>query len=363
VELRAWGASHGRSAQQTITGLVWLVFALTSCGKNQSALDQAATIAAATIAAINTTIAPTSTAIPTATLEPTPTSTPPPTATPLAGGGRIAFISNRYGQQDLFTIRPDRSDLNRLTETSSDEWGPSWSPDGSQLAYAYYNLLQPIETGVYLINSGGSASYQLVGKGWGPSWSPDGQRLIFGFNPCRGSYCLHEEMTGSDLRLISAEGGSALAITGNRLDHSNPDWSPDGKQITYEVLLGSWPVWNIEIYLTDEASSDEVRFTTFAGDDVHPAWSPDGQRLAFSSSGSGNHEIQVINLDGTGLTRLTEHIATDWQPTWSPDGRWIAFASDRSGNFDLYLLELESGQLVQLTDDPGDEAEPDWSSS
>ena len=343
-----------------LVSLAIIPLATVGCVSALRVEDLTATIVAGTAAAATPTQPP-PTATPTAS--PTSTATQTATATPTshAGGGRIAFISNRYGQQDLFTIRPDRSDLNRLTETSADEWGPSWSPDGNQLAYVYFNTYHPIETGVYLIHSNGSGSYQLVGPGWGPSWSPDGQRLVFSFQPCGSGYCPREEMRRSDLRLISAEGGSALAITGDSIDHRNPDWSPNGNQIAYEVTLGAWPVWNIEIYLTTETGGGEVRLTNVAGDDQYPAWSPDGQRIAFSSSSGGNYEIQVMNLDGTGISRLTENIATDWQPTWSPDGRWIAFASDRSGNFDLYLLELESGQIVQLTDDPGDEAEPDWS--
>jgi TolB protein len=49
-----------------------------------------------------------------------------------------------------------------------------------------------------------------------------------------------------------------------------------------------------------------------------PSWSPDGQRIAFSSERDGNLEIYVINIDGSGLTRLTDHPGDDSSPAWSP---------------------------------------------
>lgn len=82
--------------------------------------------------------------------------------------------------------------------------------------------------------------------------------------------------------------------------------------------------------------------------------------IAFVSERDGNSEIYLINMDGTGLTRMTDHPAHDADPAWSPDGERIAFASSRAGNSDIYLMDADGSNLVRLTES-GSSSEPSWS--
>ena len=89
--------------------------------------------------------------------------------------------------------------------------------------------------------------------------------------------------------------------------------------------------------------------------DVAP--SPDGLRLAFTlawypeGSPTLDGDIYVVNLDGTGLTRLTTAEEMDDQPAWSPDGMRIAFRSMRSGNWDIWVMAANgTGQVNLMTD-------------
>jgi len=71
-----------------------------------------------------------------------------------------------------------------------------------------------------------------------------------------------------------------------------------------------------------------------------PSRSADGSlaaRIAFVSDRSGNHEIYLMNADGTDVRRLTDDPAFDSAPSWSPDGAAISFPSDRDGNLEIYL--------------------------
>ncbi|MFP6642604.1 MAG: protein kinase, partial [Candidatus Latescibacterota bacterium] len=67
--------------------------------------------------------------------------------------------------------------------------------------------------------------------------------------------------------------------------------------------------------------------------------SPDGSKIAFVSDRDGNHEIYVMDSDGSNQTRLTSNYASDYDPSWSPDGSKIAFGSDRDGFGDIYVMD------------------------
>lgn len=73
---------------------------------------------------------------------------------------------------------------------------------------------------------------------------------------------------------------------------------------------------------------DELGGTLYENsNDFEPAWSPDGKKIAFSSNRDGALEIYVVNVDGTGRTRLTDNTEAASHPAWSPDGAKIVFAS------------------------------------
>src|SRR5205085_12050692 len=84
--------------------------------------------------------------------------------------------------------------------------------------------------------------------------------------------------------------------------------------------------------------------------DANPEWSPDGTRIAFDSnrgtSSVNDHDLFVINQDGSGLKRLTSSAANDQGPTWSPDGTKIAFISDRAGNDDIWVMNSDGTGLT-----------------
>ena len=78
--------------------------------------------------------------------------------------------------------------------------------------------------------------------------------------------------------------------------------------------------------------------TRAASGNHHPSWSPDGNRIAFDSNRDGDHEIYVMNVDGTNQVRLTDNPANDLVPTWSEDGRSIYFQSDRG---EIYEVDVD----------------------
>jgi TolB protein len=86
-------------------------------------------------------------------------------------------------------------------------------------------------------------------------------------------------------------------------------------------------------------------------------WSPDGRRLAFYAGPQGNHNIYVINIDGTGLVQLTNG-GDNLGPSWSPDGNWITFTPFRWQQRDLH--HAPDGPRDTLTNRPNSDWQPRW---
>jgi TolB protein len=88
-----------------------------------------------------------------------------------------------------------------------------------------------------------------------------------------------------------------------------PAWSPDGARIVYRVSGGT--LWLVN---GNGRNAHSLGVTGYG-----PDWSPDGTKIVFFQ----NDGINVVNADGTGLTKLTDDL--DREPAWSPDGTKIVF--------------------------------------
>ena len=97
------------------------------------------------------------------------------------------------------------------------------------------------------------------------------------------------------------------------------------------------------------------QLTMHDSDDQCPSWSPDGFAITFSSNRDGDHEIYVMNADGSRAIRLMENPdGHDECPFWSPDGGRIAFSSSWDGDYEIYVMAADgSGSLMRLTDNVG----------
>jgi Tol biopolymer transport system component len=135
------------------------------------------------------------------------------------GGTRIAFDTSRDGNNDVFTMDVDGSNLTRLTTHPASDGDPNWAPSGSAIAFT---SSRDGEDMVYTMNADGTAQTRrsLAGRSRQPAWSPNGTRIVFSGVRAEGTFGLYT---------IPADGGSESKLTGqtSRNDYE-PDWQPTG---------------------------------------------------------------------------------------------------------------------------------------
>ena len=247
----------------------------------------------------------------------------------------IAFVDERNGQTDIFTILSDGTQLKQLTNDAAREIWPAWSPDGTQIAYQKYQDDRSTPE-VFVMSSNGDEQVNLTnnsGDDWNPAWSPDGTKISF--------YAQRPE--GAALYLMNPDGSVLTKIPGTE-GGASPDWSPDGSRIVYRQELPG----NDEIFVINADGTNPLNLTNHPANDNSPDWSPDSRMILFESIRDGNYELYTVDVDGNNLRRLTNSPLDDQHARWSPDGNAILFTH----HGELYLMDPDGSNQRPLGTSP-----------
>lgn len=132
-------------------------------------------------------------------------------------GSQIAFVSDRDGSYEIYTMELASMKVRRLTsDTIPDRW-PTWSPDGRRIAFS--KRVSPGCSAIFLMQVDGGRPAQLtkgVGCDGGPTWSPDGRQIAYHSN----------EEGNFDIHVIDSGGGNPRRLTRGRASDFNPTWRP-----------------------------------------------------------------------------------------------------------------------------------------
>ncbi len=272
---------------------------------------------------------------------------------PPASTQRVAFVANRQGGNDIYVMNLDGTGLTKFVEGRD----PSWSPDGSQIAFRTGNPDKGggLETKINLIDADGTDLRTITPDTYGepsgeagpPVWSPDGSEIAF--DTLGGIYVMAPD--GSDLQLVSQYQGKYACYD------LEPSWSPDGSKLVFAVLCdgGNDGIWVVN---ADGTGKTQLAAPDRISDYWSPAWSPDGTRIAFVGVSGGpaayRYDLYVMNPDGSDVRKLTDGSAYPSLPAWSPDGSKIAYTENQQGNTRIFLMDADGTNVVPLATSPTD---------
>ena len=256
--------------------------------------------------------------------------------------GKIAFDTNRDGNEEIYVMNPDGTGQTRLTTDGASDFGPAWSPDGTKIAFNR-------GFDIFVMNADGSTQTRLTSAATmniAPSWSPDGTKIAF-----------HSSRDGNfEIYVMNADGSNPTRLTSNAAGDFAPAWSPDGQRIVFRSNRDG----NNEIYMMAKDGTGQTRVTVNTADDQEPKFSGDGTKIIFTRA-FPTRQIMVINADGTNPVQLTS-AGNNFFPTVSPDGKRIAFVSDRDGNHEIYAMSFNGNLQTRLTNNFTIEDYPAWQS-
>ena len=258
---------------------------------------------------------------------------------------RLAYVEKSPGRYRLIIADADGANPQVALASKEPIISPSWSPDGTQLAYVSFETRKPVVFVHTLATGRRKALANFKGSNSAPAWSSNGQQLAVVLTKDGGSQIFSMSADGSGLNRLTSTGGI----------NTEPAFSHDGRSIYFTSDRGGGP----QIYRMSTNGGDASRVTFEGGYNISPRISPDDKTLTYVTRRDGQFRVAALDLS-SGTEMLLTSTGRDESPSFSPNGRYILYATKSGGKGTLAVVSKDGRIKYTLSSSGADISEPTW---
>jgi len=258
---------------------------------------------------------------------------------------RIAYVLQSGNTHELQIADADGQNPQVMLRSKHPIISPTWSPDGSRLAYVSFESGKPVVYSQTLASGQRTTLANFKGNNSAPAWSPNGQQAAIVLS--RDSI--------SQIYVINADGSGLRRVMRSPLIDTEPTFTPDGGSLVFTSDRGGSP----QIYRVPVSGGDAQRVTFNGSYNISPDISPDGNNLVYVSRRDGAYRIAVQNMSG-GSDQLLTAGPDDQSPSFAPNGMQILYSSVQGGRSVLAVTSVDGRVRQTLSALNGQVREPVW---
>ena len=267
---------------------------------------------------------------------------------------RIAYvlvenIGTDYASYKLEIADADGERAETIFASSQPLLSPSWSPDGTRLAYVSFELGRPTIVVQDLLTGARESIPAYRGLNSAPAFSPDGNRLALVLSKDGNPEIYTLDLRSKELRRVTRY-RSAI--------DTEPTWAADGRGIIFTSDRGGKP----QIYRVDLDTLLTDRLTFYGDYNARARLLPGGKHLIYVHRENGVFHIAWQDLEGVdGIPRVLTRTALDESPSVAPNGAMLIYATQDRGRGILAVVSIDGQVKYKLPSSSGDVREPAWS--